>query len=270
MQKHDAPAVAAQTARHASIDPTTTDPWCLVDATHERTNAAHMESLFALANGALGVRGGLEEDHSPTQGSFLAGAWERTPIAYHERFTGFARTSDTRVPVADATSITLRLGDKPVRLDEGTWLAFERRLNMRTGCYRRTLRWRSPEGATLEIIAERLVALSEPGLFAIRYAVHSVDYSGPMTLASSIDTSRGAVEQGDDPRIGSHLDGGMRLHEMHVDEQQAWISQHTTQSAIRVTCGQRHRLLTNGLRFRDAVRGSQAVTQVFCRRIDAG
>jgi alpha,alpha-trehalose phosphorylase len=57
------------------------DPWRLVHARRPLGfELAKLESLYALANGTLGVRGGLEEDRSPSQGSFLTGVWERTPI----------------------------------------------------------------------------------------------------------------------------------------------------------------------------------------------
>ena len=79
------------------------DPWLLIRRQSNPAAFAQDESLFALSNGSLGVRGGLEEDDSPSQGCFLAGAWERAPIEYHERFPGFAAHTDTRVPVTDGT-----------------------------------------------------------------------------------------------------------------------------------------------------------------------
>lgn len=220
----------------------TPDPWRVVRHGTDPAGFAQDESLFALANGALGVRGGLEEAPGATQGSFLAGAWERSPIGYHERFPGFAAHTDTRIPVADAIGIQLRLGEVPVRLSEGEWLVFERELDLRTGCYRRHLRWRAPTGATLDIRAERLVLLDEPGLLAIRYSVQSDDYAGPISLESTIDTGRDAVEQGFDPRIGTHVDGGFRTLAAAADEQLAWLVQETTHSGVRVACVQQHRL----------------------------
>ena len=81
MHSHDAPTTAMEPARQVA-----TDPWRLVYAHRPTGNEqAKLESLFALANGMLGVRGGLEEDRSPTQGTFLTGVWERTPIEYHEQ-----------------------------------------------------------------------------------------------------------------------------------------------------------------------------------------
>jgi len=271
VQTHDAAlpdlSATADTAPHAAG---TLDPWQLVRRGRDRAGFAQDESLFALANGSLGVRGGLEEDDSPSQGCFLAGVWERSPIAYHERFAGYARTTDTRVPVADASRIRLRLGDTPVRLDEGEWLALERRLDLRAGCYRRSLRWRAPGGGTLEISAERLVALDYPGLLAIRYRVRSLDYRGPIVLESAIDTARAAVGQGDDPRIGAHLSGGLQLHDAHADAELAWVAQHTTHSSIRLVCAQSHRLAGQTLGFQSATRTPHGVAQSWAGSLSPG
>ncbi len=216
------------------------DPWLLVRGSTDPADFAQDESLFALANGTLGVRGNLEEADSTSQATLLSGVWERTPIEYHERFPGFASHTDTRIPVADATHIQLCLGDVPVRLDQGQWLQFERTLDLRKGCYRRRLLWRSPQGATLEIEAERIVSLEHRGLLAIRYRVRSIDYHGPITLESSIDTGREAVAQGDDPRIGSRIQGGLANWGAQADTELAWVGQQTTHSGIRLVCAQRH------------------------------
>lgn len=239
------------------------DPWQLIRRHPDPIAFAQDESLFALSNGSLGVRGGLEEDDSPSQGCFLAGAWERAPIEYHERFPGFAAHTDTRIPVADGTRIHLRLGDTPVRLGDGEWLDFERALDLRSGCYRRHLTWRSPDGATLAIDAERIVSLDDPALLAIRYRVRSVDYHGPVTLESSISTARDAVEQGDDPRIGTRLDGGFSTADASAEEARAYVLQHTAHSGIRVACMQRHVYDAERLGFRLANLAPHGVLQVY-------
>lgn len=238
MLSHDAPTAAMDPAYQGS-----TDPWRLTHA-HRPTQGEQtkLESLFALANGMLGVRGGLEEQGSPTQGTFLTGVWERTPIEYHERFPGFARTSDTRIPVPDGTHIGLRLGDALVDLDEGEWLIFEQALDLRAGCLQRTLHWRSPTGVTLQIDAERIVPLHTPNLLCIRYRVTSIDYSGPITLESTLVASNTAAAQGDDPRIGARVAGGLNITASDADHALASICQRTHNSHIRLASGQCHRL----------------------------
>ena len=250
--------------------PTGVDPWRLIRHSRDPADFAQDESLFALANGALGVRGGLEEGPSPSQGSFLSGVWERSPIEYHERFPGLAKTTDTRVPIADGTHIQLALGDTPVQLEQGEWLDFSRELDLRHGCYRRRLRWRAPSGVTLEIRAERLVALDTPGLLAIRYRVRSVDYSGPITLRSSIDAVQGAAEQGHDPRIGSRVAGGLRLCEAVAEASRCWVRQQTTHSDIRLVCAQQHVLPDQRLRFQHAEIHARGAAQTYAGSLHAG
>jgi alpha,alpha-trehalose phosphorylase len=239
------------------------DPWVVTRQNADPAAFAQDESLFALSNGALGVRGGLEEGDSASQACFLAGAWERTPIEYHERFPGFAANTDTRIPVADGTRIHLRLGDTPVRLGEGEWQQFERALDLRTGSYRRQLRWRSPDGATLLIDAERIVSFDSAALLAIRYRVTSVDYTGPVTLESSISTVRNATEQGDDPRIGTRVDGGLTTIDAAAGDNVAHVLQRTAHSDIRVACMQQHAIIDDSLGFRLANLAQHGVMQVF-------
>jgi beta-phosphoglucomutase len=245
------------------------DPWRMVRRATDPAGFAQEESLFALANGSLGVRGGMEEDPSPSQGSFLAGVWESSPIHYHERFSGFARSTDTRVPVPDATGILLRLGDLAVQLSAGQWLDFERTLDLRSGSYRRTLRWRAPTGITLQIAAERIVALDEPGLLVMRYQVSSPDYHGPISLQSIINTARHAATQGDDPRIGAQLHGGLHTEQAHAGDISAWLGQRTTHSGIALVCAQRHRL-HGDLRHADAVVTDTGVSQTFMGTLRPG
>ncbi|WP_250626893.1 beta-phosphoglucomutase [Pinirhizobacter soli] len=246
------------------------DPWVLRRQGTDPSAFAQEESLFAVANGALGVRGGLEEGGNHSQRSFIAGIWERSPIHYHERFSGFARHTDTRVPVADGTAIRLRLGDTLVDLAQGQWLDFTRELDMRRGVFRRTLRWRSASGQTLDIIAERLAALDEPGLLAMRYQVISVDYQGPITLESSIDAGKAPVEQGDDPRIGAQIEGGLHLVDAHADERSAWVMQRTTHSDISLVCAQRHRVIEGDLAIGACKSTPRGVVQVFSGTLAPG
>ena len=239
------------------------DPWCLRQTTCEPSQRARDESLFALANGLLGVRGGFEEDDSPSDGSFLAAVFEKNPIHYHERLAGFARSTDTRVPVAEGKGIALWLGDKRVHLDQAEWLQFERSLDLRRGALDRRLRVRTREGHRIEIHAQRVVPLTQPALLAIRFSIASLDYEGPLTLVSFIEGGRQAVEQGDDPRIGVSGGQGMATFGLHADAHGAQLSQRASGSGIELTCGQAHRFEADDLSFVEAQAQDARVEQRF-------
>ena len=254
-------------AAGATVAAAEVDPWTLSQTRFDAGEAARDESLFALANGALGVRGGIEEIASPTQMTFLAGAWERSAIHYHERHTGFAATTNTRVPVADATCIRVHTGD--IDLASGELSAFKRVLDLRTGRLTRLSRWRTPGGDTVEVASERFVSCSDPGLLCIRFRVRSVDYSGPLSLISSIIGDRRAAAQGDDPRFGAGAGSGMRSIDAQADARDALLVQRTQNSRITVACVQRHRLAGAAV-FEHAQADAHGVHQVFAASLQPG
>ncbi|MDQ3288903.1 MAG: beta-phosphoglucomutase [Pseudomonadota bacterium] len=259
---HGAPSVPAAST-------TSADSWCLRQTTWDPTRRGLDESLFALANGSLGVRGGLEETCSGTDTSFLASVHERNRIDYHERFVGFTPSTDTRIPVPDGKRISIRLGRELLDLDTAEWLDFERVLDLRTGVLRRRLLVRTPQGATLQICSERLVSLT-CDVLAIRFSVTSVDYRGPIALISSVEAGQQCAVQGDDPRIGVAISGGLAAVSSAAAEHEAVLVQRTRRSDIEVACGQCHRLTDDGLAFAGARNSDDRVEQQYHAALEPG
>lgn len=244
------------------------DRWRLIQSTWQPKHAARNETLFALANGALGVRGGFEESASPDQASFLAGVWERSPIHYHERHFGFAQTTDTRVPVAEATIIRIRLGDDLVDPVDGDIIEFRRTLDLREGRLERHLRWRTAQGHTLELDVERILPIAQPGMMAIRMRLRSIDYRGPVSFESAIVGNQSAAAQGGDPRFGAGHGLAMQVERPFASERVARLEQRTRESAIGVVCVQRHQ--PSGLVYADAMTEADRVAQRYSGHIEAG
>lgn len=236
---------AGETGHEAA---TAIDPWRLQVDGLDPARAALEDTLFALANGSLGIRGDAEESVDGAGGTFLAAAYAQSPIHYHERLSGFAARTDTRVPVCDGTRIEVWLGDR--RLDPAacTILQARRSLHLRTGRLSRHLRLRTPDGEILSIHAERVVPLDGPDLLAIRYAIVSETYRGPLRLVSCLLPGGRAAAQGDDPRIGAG--SGEGLHDLggDADANAARWSQSGRGGALQVRFAQCHRP-GDGLRF---------------------
>src|SRR5690554_158077 len=85
------------------------DPWSVRETRYDASENARIESLFALGNGYIGVRGTLDEGAPAgarsVPGSYLNGFFEREPIAYPETAYGLARWRQTLLNVTDATGI---------------------------------------------------------------------------------------------------------------------------------------------------------------------
>jgi trehalose/maltose hydrolase-like predicted phosphorylase len=246
------------------LSPVTDAAWQLVQTRFDPALEAKQETLFALADGALGLRGGLEEWASPSDGAFLAEVYERTAISYHERHPGFAATTDTRVPVADGKRITVLIEDEQVDPTRGTIRNFERIFNFRTGMLGHRLVWEAPSGRIVEIRAERVLSFAAPGSLAIRFSASPVNFTGRVTLVSAIATARAVEPQGDDPRIGVELaGGGLRLLDTVLDAEAPGLIQETRHSRIAVACRQRHRVLSEGIEAAPPIATAQGISQSF-------
>lgn len=245
------------------------DAWCLLQTALEPGRKEVDGSLFALANGALGVRGDLEDDDI-APGCFHAGVYDTHPIHYHERFPGFARSTDTRVPVADGRPIRLWVDGALLRYRECTITTFERTLDLHAGVLRRTTRLVTPSGCGLAITSERVVA---PGhdVLAVRYAV-TPDRDCVLEVDAMIETRAHAVAQGDDPRIGAAHGAGLELLDVDSDEQALWVLQQARGSGISVACAQTHAAVSGWApaRVEPTVHGTGSVTRRFASKATAG
>lgn len=212
--------------------------WVLHRTGFDPAGMTREESLFALANGSLGVRGDPEDIASATGGCFLAGVYETVPIHYHEKLPGFAASTDTRVPVADGKAIRVSLDGRAVD-EHAEWTEYERELDLRSGSLRRRSRLRTANGE-LRIDSERVVDL-ERDLLGIRFVVTSIDFAGALELQSRITASRSPARQGDDPRIGISGLPEQEVVESGANHDILHLVQCTGDGRIMSACAARHR-----------------------------
>ena len=99
------------------------DAWRLV-AEGDSARSHHVPALFSVGNGFIGIRGPGEAAEAPKV--YLNGVYERVPIAYHEAAHGYARESDLRLAVADATRPAIRIGGLPLGAPESVELDLAR------------------------------------------------------------------------------------------------------------------------------------------------
>ncbi len=67
------------------------DPWGIRETGLDLESLPRAESIFALANGHLGLRGNFDEgEPRSASGTYLSGFFESFPISYGERGYGYA------------------------------------------------------------------------------------------------------------------------------------------------------------------------------------
>jgi len=218
------------------------DAWRLIERGFHPDAVPVSETLFALANGYLGIRGALEEGEPVHEhGTFINGFHETWQIAHAEEAYGLASVGQTIVGLPDATAITLYLDDEPVLLSRGRLLAHERRLDFRGGVLERELEWESPSGVRLRVRSQRLVSFAHRHLAAFRFDIAVVAGQGRLVLSSRIVNRQGQIATHElDPRRATSL--GASLDPVHWEAagRRLLLGFQTRNSGMMAVCGAQH------------------------------
>jgi alpha,alpha-trehalose phosphorylase len=214
------------------------DAWCIRETTFDTQSHFLDETLFALGNGYIGLRGTGEEGYNgpagtSMDGTYLNGFYESEPITYPETAYGLAKVNQFMLNVPNAKGIELWLDDERFDPLSGTVDAYERVLDFRTGMLTRTLDWTSPQGRSVRLRSRRLVSFENKHLFALELEVSSLNFSGGLRLVSVLDGMVKNLEAGDDPRVGSAVSGPtLRLVDSEQSERFSALVQKTHNSGF--------------------------------------
>ena len=133
--------------------------WSVIERRFRPEFIAQMETILALSNGYIGMRGNPEEGIPCVQnGTFVNGFYESWPIVYGEEAFGFARTGQTILNVTDSKVIKLFVDDEPFCLDGTNLRYYDRQFNMKSGTLDRELLWETPSGKQVRIVSRRLIS----------------------------------------------------------------------------------------------------------------
>jgi alpha,alpha-trehalose phosphorylase len=103
------------------------ESWALREAGLDLERLAQTESVFALANGHIGLRGNLDEgEPHGLLGTYLAGFYEIRPLPYAEAGYGYAEAGQTVVNATDGKIIRLLIEDEPFDIRYGELRGHER------------------------------------------------------------------------------------------------------------------------------------------------
>ena len=227
------------------------EPWSVTEEGFRPADLAENESVFALGNGFIGLRGNLEEGGASgavtIPGSYLNGVFDSEPIRYGETAYGYAKNHETICSVMDAKGLLLSADGE--RLDAGACELREHRrvLDMRSGLLRRSFRWQTRSGCLLEAETERLVCLARPELAAARLRLRCLSGSCRLTLESGILPA--VITEGDpnDPRNAAGKDRSLIPIRPEAEGALLLMGQRTKNSGFSVCCAVEHR---GGLPFR--------------------
>lgn len=218
------------------------DPWTVTETALDLGRLAQAESVFALSNGHIGMRGNLDEGEPlGLPGTYLNSLYELRPLPYAEAGYGYPESGQTIINVTNGKLIRLLVDDEPLDVRYGTLLEHRRVLDLRAGTLTRTLRWRSPAGCVVRVRSTRIVSLTQRAIAAVEYEVTAEDGPIRLVLQSELVANEPHRSTQDDPRAAAVLESPLLLEENVVDGTNVMV--HSTRvSGLRVAAGMAHQI----------------------------
>jgi alpha,alpha-trehalose phosphorylase len=172
------------------------DEWALCETEFSTSLQGRTETLFAVGNGYLGMRGNLEEGRDGhDHGTFINGFHETWPIRHAEEAYGFARVGQTIVNVPDAKVVRLYVDDEPFVVSQAEILSYSRTLDFRNGLLMRELEWRTPAGKRVLIRSRRMVSFTDRHVALVDYEVTLLDADASILISSQILNRQDGVDE---------------------------------------------------------------------------
>jgi alpha,alpha-trehalose phosphorylase len=217
------------------------EPWTVRETELHLDNLAQTESVFALSNGHIGLRGNLDEGEPyGIPGTYLGGFYEVRPLPYAEAGFGYPEDGQTVVNVTNGKVIRLLVEDEPFDVRYGIVRSHERVLDLRDGVLRRHVEWTSPTGRTVRVRSTRLVSFTQRAVVAIEYIVEPVDDTFPVVVQSMLSANEEAPVASADPRAAAALASPLESEAYDCADVRAILVHHTRESGLRMAAAMDH------------------------------
>lgn len=202
---------------------------------------AQSESLFALSNGHIGLRGNLDEGEPyGLPGTYLNSFFELRPLPYAEGGYAYPESGQTVINVTNGKLIRLLVNDEPFDVRYGQIQEHERELDLRNGVLRRSVRWITPAGRTVKISSVRLVSFTQRAIAAIYYEVEPLDAPIRVVVQSELVANEALPPQSKDPRVGAALESPLEGEEHQAQDTAGLLIHHTRISGLRIGAAMYH------------------------------
>ena len=182
------------------------EPWAVAERQLRLDQLAETESVFALSNGHIGLRGNLDEgEPHGVPGTYLNGFFESVPLPYAESAYGYPEEGQTLIDVANGKLVRLLVDDHSFDVRYGRLMRHERVLDLRDGVLRREVEWTTPAGKTVRVRSTRLVSFVHRAIAAVLYEVEPVDAPVRVVVQSSLVANEPVSGTVNDPRAAAAL-----------------------------------------------------------------
>ena len=242
------------------------EPWHVRETKLDLNMLAQSESLFALSNGHIGLRGNFDEgEPHALPGTYLNSFYEVRPLPYAEGGFGYPEAGQTVVDVSNGKVFRLMVNDELFDVRYGNLIDHERILDMKAGTLERRAQWRSPAGRQVKVTSTRLVSLAHRSVAAIEYVVEAVDEFIRITVQSELVSNEDQPETSSDPRVAAVLDRPLEPVDHETNEGRAVLMHRTRASGLMMSAAMDHEIEVPGrVEVQTEARPDLARTTVIC------
>ncbi|HWA67059.1 MAG TPA: glycosyl hydrolase family 65 protein [Mycobacteriales bacterium] len=217
------------------------EPWAVRETDLRLDLLAQSESVFALSNGHIGMRGNLDEgEPHGIPGTYLNSFYEQRPLPYAEAGYGYPESGQTVVNVTDGKLIRVLVNDEPLDVRYGELHQHERVLDFRAGTLTRRLDWVSPAGQRVRVRSRRMVSFVQRAVAAIEFIVEPVDEAIRFVIQSELVANEELPRMKSDPRVSAILDRPLVGIENFRHEKGGILMHHTRASQLQMAAGMDH------------------------------
>jgi len=225
--------------------PFTVEPWVVREPRLDLADMGQVESVFALSNGHIGLRGNVDEGEPHSMpGTYLNSFFEARPLPYAEGGYGYPESGQTIINVTNGKIIRLLVEDEPFDLRYGQLRRHERVLDLQAGTLTREVEWASPAGRVVRVRSTRMVSLTQRAIATIRYEVEVLDAPALLVLQSELVANEQLPKRDDDdPRVEAALTDPLMAEQHRCDDAGATLIHRTRLSGLRVAAAMDHEVV---------------------------
>jgi alpha,alpha-trehalose phosphorylase len=223
------------------------EPWHVRETRLDLDVLDESESVFALSNGHIGLRGNLDEGEPyGLPGTYLNAFYETRPLPYAESGFGYPEDGQSLVDVTNGKIMRLLVDDEPFDVRYGKLLEHERVLDLRAGTLTRRAHWTSPAGKQVKMRSTRLVSLVQRSVAAIEYVVEALDEFVRVTVQSELVANEDQPQPSADPRVAAALTNPLEPIHHETTERGALLIHRTRSSKLMMAAGMDHEVEVPG------------------------
>lgn len=152
------------------------------------TDIPHIESMFSLGNGYLGMRGTYDEYDETYQnaGMYINGIHATEKYNHLVEFKGYAQEDQCTVNLPDWRIFDLFVDGEKADFKKNNIKDHHRELDFITGCINRTFIFETSSGKQVRVESIRFVSMEEVHSANIFYKVTPINFSGVITIEAKI------------------------------------------------------------------------------------